>query len=208
MGVIDSMMGANEDNSVCVCGAVAASPELNHQLYGEDFYSFKLAVPRLSGVVDIVPVMFPGRVLPVVPQEGEYVRVSGQLRSYNRQADGVSRLMITVFAKQAEPAQPEPCNEVTLYGHICKPVVFRITPFLREIGDLLVAVNRSYNKSDYLPCIVWGRNARYAYENLAVGSCVRITGRLQSREYQKVFEDGAAETRTAYEVSCSTVELV
>jgi hypothetical protein len=201
------MIRANEDNSVYVCGAVASSPELNHQLYGEYFYSLKLAVPRLSGAVDMIPVMFPGRISDI-PKEGEYLRVFGQLRSYNRHVDGINRLMITVFAKQAEPAEPEAGNEVTLCGHICKPVIFRTTPFMREIGDLLIAVNRSYNKSDYLPCIVWGRNARYAHENLSVGSCVRITGRLQSREYQKVLEDGAAEIRTAYEVSCSSLELM
>ncbi|NCB30962.1 MAG: single-stranded DNA-binding protein, partial [Clostridia bacterium] len=147
------MMRANEDNTVCVSGMVCEDALLDHELYGEAFYALRLQVERLSGVADILPVTLPARICPRIPQIGDRIRICGQLRSYNKHTDGANRLVITVFAKAVEPISPEevPENSIQLIGFICKPVVYRTTPFLREIGDMLLAVNRSYNKSDYLP---------------------------------------------------------
>lgn len=203
------MMRANEDNAVCVSGTVYEEALLDHELYGEAFYALRLRVERLSGVADILPVTLPARICPCLPREGERIRIFGQLRSYNKSAEGANRLAITVFAKSVEPMGPEeaPQNSVQLTGFLCKSAVYRTTPFLREIGDMLLAVNRAYNKSDYLPCIAWGRNALYA-RDLPVGGRVRVEGRLQSRCYQKCLPDGSSVERTAYEVSCSTVQLL
>ncbi|MDR0840212.1 MAG: single-stranded DNA-binding protein [Christensenellaceae bacterium] len=201
------MTKANEDNAICISGEVSEAAQLDHQLYGEAFYMFTLSVPRLSGAKDELPVTLPARACAELPRVGARVRVWGQLRSYNKPADTGNRLLITVFARTLElagPAEP-PQNEVTLSGYVCKPVVFRTTPFMREIGDMLLAVNRSYNKSDYLPCIAWGRQARFA-KDLPVGAKVRITGRLQSRVYQKVLPEGQVLERVAYEVSCAGIE--
>ncbi len=202
------MMKANENNSVCVCGIVHEDAEFDHRLYGEAFYSLKLYVPRLSGVADILPVTISNRVCPRMPEPGEQIRVFGQLRSYNKRTESGNRLLITVFARDAECAEGEqPQNEVDLSGFLCKPVMFRTTPFMREISDILLAVNRSYNKSDYLPCIAWGRNAHFA-KDICVGARLHVQGRLQSRLYQKTLEDGAVAERTAYEVSCSSIETL
>lgn len=203
------MMRANEDNAISVSGVVCEDAVLDHELYGEAFYALRLQVERLSGVADILPVTLPARICPRLPERGERIRIFGQLRSYNKSAEGCNRLYITVFARAIELMGPEemPENSVQLTGFVCKPVIYRTTPFLREIGDMLLAVNRSYNKSDYLPCIAWGRNALYA-KDLPVGGRVRVDGRLQSRCYQKCLPDGSAVERTAYEVSCSTVELL
>lgn len=202
------MMRANEDNAVCISGVVSEDARLDHELYGEAFYALYLNVERLSGAVDMLPVTLPARLCESLPQAGERIRIYGQLRSYNKHGPSGNRLVITVFARAVEPMGPEeiPENRVQLTGFVCKPVIYRTTPFLREIGDMLLAVNRSYNKSDYLPCIAWGRNAVYA-RDLPVGSRVRIEGRLQSRAYQKCMPDGGVTERTAYEVSCATVEL-
>ena len=201
------MMRANEDNAICVSGIVCEDALLDHELYGEAFYAMSLQVDRLSGVVDILPITMPARVCIQLPQKGDRVRIYGQLRSYNKNAAGSNRLVITVFARAIETMEPDetPENSVQLTGFVCKPVIYRTTPFLREIGDILLAVNRSYNKSDYLPCIAWGRNALYA-RDISVGCRVRVDGRLQSRSYQKCMPDGSSIERTAYEVSCSTVE--
>lgn len=159
--------------------------------------------------MDELPVTLPGRICAELPGVGERLHILGQLRSYNRLMEGASRLMLTVFARAADVVgEDEPANnEITLSGYICKPVVLRTTPFMREIGDLLIASNRAYNKADYLPCIAWGRNARYA-ATLPVGSHIQLNGRIQSREYQKLTEDGGLITRTAYEVSCAQIELL
>ncbi len=197
------------DNAICISGRVREDTKLDHQLYGEAFYSLYLDVARLSGVVDTLPVTLPGRICGSLPAAGENWCIHGQLRSYNKHTDTGSRLILTVFARHIEPAPPEeePWNSVQLTGFLCKPVIYRTTPFMREIGDMLLAVNRSFNKSDYLPCIAWGRNAVLARE-LDVGSRVRVEGRLQSREYQKCLPDGTIHQRTAYEVSCARVEPV
>jgi len=202
------MMKANENNSVCVCGVVCEDAEFDHRLYGEAFYSIKLNVLRLSGVADILPVTIPNRVCPRMPEVGEQIRIYGQLRSYNKRTENSNRLVITVFARAAELAENEAHqNEVDLSGFLCKPVMFRTTPFMREISDILLAVNRSYNKSDYLPCIAWGRNAHFA-KDISVGARLHVLGRLQSRIYQKSLEDGSISERTAYEVSCSCIETL
>ena len=196
---------ANENNAAVFCGQVKDDPFFDHALFEESFYGFTLAVPRLSGVIDELPVTFPGR-LPVHPQAGERIAIIGQLRSYKKQTENGNRLLVTVFAKEIDPSNGEPENRVELTGFLCKPVVFRTTPFMREISDLLVAVNRPYGKSDYLPCIAWGRNAHFA-RDIPVGASIRITGRLQSRTYIKTFPNGISFERVAYEVSCSTIEL-
>lgn len=196
-----------DENSAYVSGVLACEPELDHSLYGEDFYRAWIMVPRLSGTIDRIPVTVPGRLMCAVPSEGERIAVSGQLRSYNRRCEQGIRLCVTLFAKTLQPvyAEAAPENYLMLTGYLCKPAVFRTTPFMREIGDMLIACNRSYNKSDYLPCIAWGRNARKVSE-MPVGSRVRIEGRIQSRRYQKTLADGSVQDRTAHEVSCSSIE--
>jgi len=203
------MRAANDENSVFISGILCGSPVFDHELYGEEFFSAVLMAPRLSGTLDYVPLTLPGRLLERMPGEGERIAVSGQLRSYNRHTNAGNRLAITVFVRGLSPMEEDelPRNQVCLTGYLCKPAVFRTTPFMREIGDMLIASNRAFNKSDYLPCIAWGRNARMASE-LAVGARLRLEGRIQSRRYQKALPDGTAQDRTAYEVSCSSIELI
>lgn len=203
------MRVSNDENAIFVSGTLGSAPELSHSLYGEDFYSAELLVPRLSGTMDHVPLTIPGRNLAFMPKVGERLSVWGQLRTYNRHTEQGTHLCITVFARGIKPMDEEelPQNEVSLSGYLCKPAVFRTTPFLREIGDMLIACNRSFNKSDYLPCIAWGRNARTVSE-LQVGSRLYIQGRMQSRRYQKQLGDGTVQDRTAHEVSCSLIELL
>lgn len=195
-----------ENNRVTVSGWVREAPQYSHALYGEAFFTMQLTVPRLSGAEDILPVTFGERTAAVLPLVGEALCVTGQLRSYNRHETGKSRLVVTLFARRITPSPEDAAyeNDVELTGYVCKPPIYRTTPFLREITDLLVAVNRSYHKSDYLPVIAWGRNARYA-AGLTVGQRVAITGRVQSRVYQKVHENGETELRTVYEVSATTI---
>ncbi|MDD4074744.1 MAG: single-stranded DNA-binding protein [Eubacteriales bacterium] len=196
---------ANENNTAVFRGQVKDEPVFNHALFEESFYGFTLLVPRLSGVIDELPVTFPGR-LPIHPRAGERVSVFGQLRSYKKQTEQGNRLLVTVFAKEIDFSDEEPENDVHLIGFLCKPVIFRTTPFMREISDLLIAVNRPYGKSVYLPCIAWGRNAHFA-RDIPVGSSLHIEGRLQSRTYVKSFPNGTSFERVAYEVSCSSIEL-
>ena len=198
-----------DENTAYISGTLACAPELDHQLYGEDFYRASVLVPRLSGTIDCIPITIPGRLMFSMPSEGDRIAVSGQLRSYNRHGDQGSRLCVTLFARSIQPMYDEaaPENFLTLTGYLCKPAVFRTTPFMREIGDILLACNRSFNKSDYLPCIAWGRNARIV-SDMPVGSRLRIEGRIQSRRYQKILPDGTAQDRTAHEVSCASIELI
>lgn len=198
------------NNQTEIMGIIKSEFELNHEIYAEKFYTFILEVPRLSGTYDDIKVMISERLI----MDGEYgigdsIVVSGQFRSYNSTEEGTNRLVLTVFAKDIMHCTEEVKNPNRLYlnGYICKPPIYRTTPFGREITDLLLAVNRSYNKSDYIPVIAWGRNARYA-KNLAVGENVRIWGRIQSRNYQKRINDDEVITKTAYEVSINRLELV
>lgn len=202
------MEESGQNNGVFLAGTMSSELELSHKIYGEGFYSFYMVISRLSDIKDILPVTVSERILDVTPvKAGEKFAVQGQLRSYNKIINGQNRLVLTVFCKQIlkeydEKANP---NEIILEGYICKPTTYRVTPFGREITDILIAVNRAYNKSDYIPCIIWGRNARYA-GMFNVGERVKVYGRIQAREYEKVLENGEKEVRTAYEVSVSRIE--
>ena len=203
------MKVATDENVIIISGTIGEDVVFDHQLYGEEFFTTTLMVPRLSGTIDYIPITIPSRILTSFPLEGDRVGIIGQVRSYNRHTQDGSRLCVTVFAKEIYPVESgeTPENRVVLTGYLCKPVVFRTTPFMREIGDMLIAPNRSFNKSDYLPCIAWGRNAHRASE-IPVGSRIRAEGRLQSRRYQKVLSDGTVQDRTAYEISCSSIEML
>lgn len=194
-----------KSNRIRLVGTVHSELEYSHALYGENFYLFNLAVQRLSDKTDNIQVTASERIMEDIKLcPGTRIEVEGQLRSYNKQEESHNRLILTVFAQNIKPSS-ENCddpNQIVLEGYICKKPVFRTTPFGREITDLLVAVNRLYNKSDYIPVIAWGRNARFA-GNLAISEKIRIEGRFQSREYQKNFSETESETRIAYEVSVS-----
>lgn len=209
----------SDNNYLILVGKVANEKKFSHEVYGESFYSFNLEVPRLSGTSDIIPITVSDRLLTGVELEvGNSIIVKGQFRSYNTYENNKNRLVLTVFAKDIltgeemeaeneELKKEEISNEVVLNGYICKPPIYRQTPFKREISDILLAVNRAYNKSDYIPCIAWGRNARFC-KNMEVGTCVRIVGRVQSRIYEKKLEDDTVEQRVAYEVSVGSLEVI
>ncbi|MDR2166770.1 MAG: single-stranded DNA-binding protein [Clostridiales bacterium] len=200
-------------NRINLLGEIASECEFSHDVFGEGFYSFKLLVPRLSDANDLLPITISERIMEGSRfSPGELIKISGQIRSYNNyiEKEGRNRLVLTVFAKDYEFCDvvgSENPNDVFLDGFICKPPIYRTTPFGREIADLLLAVNRSYNKSDYIPCITWGRNARYGAK-LVVGDNIRISGRMQSRLYQKKLEDESMVEKTAYEVSVARIEIV
>ena len=199
------------NNQAMVTGVIADEFTFNHEIYAEKFYTFTLSIPRLSGTDDEVRIMVSERLLADDHfAVGDTVDIEGQFRSYNSYTPGGdNRLILTIFAKDIQKSVSDGHNPNTLFlnGYICKKPVFRVTPFGREICDLLIAVNRSYNKSDYIPVIAWGRNARYA-KNLEVGDNVKIWGRIQSRQYQKKLSEDEVITRTAYEVSVNRMELV
>ena len=205
-----------ENNYLVLIGKIISDKTFSHEIYGESFYLFNLEVQRLSGNEDIIPITISERLIANFDLSiGKKVVVEGQFRSYNSYENERNRLVLTVFAKdimeyneqEQEEQKEKVSNEVTLNGYICKKPIYRQTPFGREIADLLLAVNRAYNKSDYIPCIAWGRNARFC-QNLEVGSEVKIVGRVQSRTYEKKFEDGTSETRVAYEVSVASLEVI
>ncbi|HCJ01449.1 MAG TPA: single-stranded DNA-binding protein [Clostridiales bacterium] len=197
------------NNRVMLTGKVAEEAKFSHEVFGEGFYEIKLEVPRLSAQTDLLPVTVSERLLSCHNASvGATLSVMGQFRSYNKVEQEHSRLMLTVFARDILEEEDEiNPNVIELEGYICKPPLYRTTPFKREICDLLLAVNRAYNKSDYIPCIAWGRNARYV-NGLSVGDRIAIQGRIQSREYQKTTEQGTQITKTAYEVSISRVTAV
>lgn len=193
-------------------GEIASEFEFSHEVFGEGFYMLELLVKRLSDSFDRIPVMISERLIDVTQDyRGEFIQISGQFRSYNRHEEKKNRLVLSVFAREAAFVEAEDdkvkSTRFFLDGFICKPPVYRKTPLGREIADMLVAVNRPYGKSDYIPCISWGRNARFA-SNFEVGSRVQIWGRIQSREYVKKLEDDRTEKRTAYEVSVSKMEEI
>ena len=201
-----------ENNQVTVMGEIASEFEFSHEVFGEGFYMLELLVKRLSDSFDRIPVMISERLIDVTQDyRGEFIQISGQFRSYNRHEEKKNRLVLSVFAREVsfveEADDKVRSNQIFLDGFICKPPVYRKTPLGREIADMLVAVNRPYGKSDYIPCISWGRNARFA-SNFEVGSRVQIWGRIQSREYVKKLEDDRTEKRTAYEVSVSKMEEI
>ena len=193
-----------KNNKVFVSGEIITDAVFSHEVYGEGFFEMNVLVKRLSGQGDILPVTISERLIADRQlRVGVTINAFGQFRSYNKLVNGKSKLMLTVFVRELIDFQAvKNPNSVVLSGYICKPPVYRTTPFNREIADILIAVNRSYNKSDYIPCIAWGRNARFA-KNLEVGEKIAISGRIQSREYQKRLEDESVKIMTAYEVSIS-----
>ena len=204
----------SENNHLVLVGKVVSEKSYSHEIYGEKFYVFNLEVVRLSSTVDIIPITVSERLLTELELEiGKKVKVEGQFRSYNNYENERNRLILTVFAKEIIEVEEETeekdeiTNEVVLVGYICKKPIYRQTPFGREIADVLLAVNRAYNKSDYIPCITWGRNARFC-EDMPIGTLLKLVGRVQSRPYEKKHEDGTVETRTAYEVSISSLEFI
>lgn len=201
-----------ENNKITMAGTVLTDPEFSHEVYGEKFYVFRLEARRLSENTDIIPVTISEKFFPGVKVEaGARVLIGGQFRSYNNYSSTGSKLLLTVFVREIEIIEDieeyTSPNNVYLNGYICKPPVYRTTPFGREIADILLAVNRAYNKSDYIPCIAWGRNAKYA-ESLSVGDNIAIWGRIQSRDYQKKISEEEIENRVAYEVSISKMDLI
>ena len=223
-----------ENNYLTLVGKVTSEKKFSHEIYGERFYSFDLEIPRLSGAADIIPVTASERLFTdEMMQIGTKLLIKGQFRSYNSYENEKNKLILTVFTKDIEKLEDNEVNteseeigedgediarkeifkkdyitnEVVLIGYICKKPVYRQTPFGREIADLLLAVNRAYNKSDYIPSIAWGRNARFC-QNLEVGTEVKIVGRVQSRNYEKKLEDGTILKKVAYEVSIGSLEVV
>ena len=193
-----------KNNRVYLFGEIVSDATFSHEVYGEGFYEFFVRVMRLSGQADVLPVTLSERLIQDgMLCKGKSICALGQFRSYNKIENGKSRLMLTVFIRELLDDLPNKNpNSILLSGYICKPPVYRTTPFNREIADILIAVNRAYNKSDYIPCIAWGRNARFV-KNLTVGDKIAISGRIQSREYQKKLSEADVRTMTAYEVSVS-----
>ena len=221
-----------ENNYLTLVGKVTSEKQFSHEIYGERFYSFDLLIPRLSGTSDVIPVTASERLFTdEMMVMGTRLLIKGQFRSYNSYENEKNKLILTVFAKdieklddveenqEAESEENEGTeqkefarkdtitNEVVLVGYICKKPIYRQTPFGREIADILLAVNRAYNKSDYIPSIAWGRNARFC-QNIEVGTEVKIVGRVQSRNYEKKLEDGSVIKKVAYEVSIGSLEVV
>ena len=198
------------NNRAEVIGIVEDGLIFNHEIYGEKFYTFTLGIPRLSGINDNIRIMVSDRLLSDFSFEpGDIIEVNGQFRSYNSYENGENRLILTVFAKdigRPDEAENKNPNSLFLNGFICKEPVYRTTPFGREITDMLLAVNRTYNKSDYIPVIAWGRNARYC-KNFAVGDHIKVWGRIQSRTYHKRNSEDETIEKTAYEVSVNKLEL-
>lgn len=201
-----------DNNQVNITGEVISEFMYSHDVFGEGFYLVDILVSRLSNSSDIIPVMVSERLIDVKEDlRGKFIEVNGQFRSYNRHEDNRNRLVLSVFAREVsiteEELEGQKPNYIFLDGYVCKPPVYRKTPLGREIADILLAVNRPYGKSDYIPCICWGRNARFA-ESFEVGSHIQVWGRIQSREYQKKIGEEEFEKRVAYEVSVSKLEFI
>ena len=200
-----------ENNQVSLVGEIVSDFTFSHEVYGEKFYMTEMSIIRISQFADYIPVMISERLVDVTADfKGVFISVNGQFRSFNRHEETGNRLVLSVFAREIEILEDvyedDYHNEIFLDGYICKEAVYRKTPLGREIADVLVAVNRSYGKSDYIPCICWGRNARFA-STFEIGTRVQIWGRIQSREYVKKISDTEIEQRVAYEVSVSKMEL-
>lgn len=199
-------------NNVVVCGTVGAEFQYSHDFCGEKFYTSNIITQRLSGIADRVPLTVSDRFVDVGAEwTGRCIKVFGKICSYNKQTDNGRKLILSVFSDEVELLEgkefrPSYKNEIRIDGFICKNPIYRKTPLGREIAEIMIAVNRPYGKSDYIPCICWGRNAKYA-SRLSVGAHIEINGRIQSREYVKRFPDGSEETRTAYEVSAERIDL-
>lgn len=201
-----------ENNKVCITGEVTSEFRYSHEVFGEGFYLVDVSVNRLSDMADVIPLMISERLIDVTQDyKGQKLSVIGQFRSYNRHEGVKNKLVLSIFVRELEfieefPLEQAKSNQIYLDGYICKTPIYRKTPLGREIADILIAVNRPYGKSDYIPCIAWGRNARYA-ATLEVGSHLLVWGRVQSREYTKKIGEDEIEKRIAYEVSVSKIEL-
>ena len=196
------------NNKIYIEGEMVSDLEFSHEMYGEGFYTFSMEVQRLSEATDLLLITVSERLISDMDLKiGASIIVEGQLRSYNKFVDGSNRLILTVFARNIEYCleKSKNPNQIFLNGFICKQPVYRTTPFGREIADMLLAVNRAYNKSDYIPTIAWGRNSRFC-QNLNIGDNIKIWGRLQSREYQKKISEDEVIKKVAYEVSISKME--
>lgn len=201
-----------DNNQVYMMGEVVSDFQFSHEVFGEGFYMVEIAVNRLSNYADYIPLMVSERLVDTSQDyTGELVRIVGQFRSYNRHDEKKNRLVLSVFVREWEFCEEledgEKTNQIFLDGYVCKEPVYRKTPLGREIADVLLAVNRSYGKSDYIPCICWGRNARFA-SSFQVGNHVQILGRIQSREYVKRVNEEETERRIAYEVSVSKIDFL
>lgn len=193
------------NNRVYLRGKIVSEPVFSHEVFDEKFYEFVLQVPRLSESYDTIPVTISEKLIDKRIKINTEITIDGQFRSYNKQQDGKSKLVLTVFVRDIlDNDQNINPNIIELNGFVCKEPVFRTTPFKREICDILIAVNRAYNKSDYIPCIAWGRNARFV-KDIKVGEAVNLVGRIQSREYQKRLSDDEIVTKTAYEISITKI---
>ena len=204
-----------ENNRVCIIGEIVSEFTFSHEVFGEGFYIANVSVNRLSDMVDVIPLMISERLIDVTKDyRGMKIEVAGQFRSYNRHEGVKNKLVLSIFVRELRfieedemPEEQSKSNQIFLDGFVCKPPIYRKTPLGREIADILVAVNRPYGKSDYIPCIAWGRNARFA-GGLEVGSHLQVSGRVQSREYTKKIGEDEVERRVAYEVSVSKIDLV
>ena len=201
-----------ENNQVSIIGTICSEFRFSYEIFGEGFYMTDIEVRRLSDSIDVIPLMVSDRLIDVNEDySGSLIKVAGQFRSYNRHEEKRNRLVLSVFAREIEfldeEEQMAKTNQIFLDGYVCKPPVYRKTPLGREIADLLIAVNRPYGKSDYIPCICWGRNARFA-SGFEVGMHTQIWGRIQSREYIKKLSEEEQERRIAYEVSVSKLEAL
>jgi len=198
-----------KNNNVTLLGMIVSNPEFSHEVFGEKFFRLNIKVERTSGTADIIPLTVSERLIDVTENWIDVsVYVSGQFRSFNRHEGNKSRLTLFVFVREIEKMDATVYgNNIALDGFICKEPTYRNTPRGREIADLLIGVNRSYGKSDYIPCIVWGRNAGFA-SDLPIGTHVKLDGRIQSRNYLKRYLNGTEEERTAYEVSTSRIEVL
>ena len=201
-----------QNNQAVIAGEVVSAFTFSHELYGEGFYNVDLKVARLSETYDIIPVMISERIIDVKQSYiGRKIEVKGQFRSYNKHEEYKNRLILSLFAREVREMDDEEeyvkPNQIFLDGFICKKPIYRMTPLGREIADILLAVNRAYGKSDYIPCICWGRNARFA-GNLEVGGHIQLWGRIQSRQYQKRVNDEEVVNRVAYEISVSKIECI
>ena len=204
-----------ENNRVCIIGEIVSEFTFSHEVFGEGFYIANVSVNRLSDMVDVIRLMISERLIDVTKDyRGMKIEVAGQFRSYNRHEGTKNKLVLSIFVRELRfieedemPEEQSKSNQIFLDGFVCKPPIYRKTPLGREIADVLVAVNRPYGKSDYIPCIAWGRNARFA-GGLEVGSHLQVSGRVQSREYTKKIGEDEVERRVAYEVSVSKIDLV
>ena len=195
----------NQNNKIEISGIVSSESRFSHKIYGEEFYNFDISVERLSGSADMIPVTISERLFNKDELTvGKEIKIDGQIRSYNSSSESRNRLVISVFAREIYYGEGNNENAVQLNGFICRKPVYRTTPMGREIADILIAVNRAYNKSDYIPCIAWGRNARFV-KNVQVGQNIVISGRIQSRKYNKKLPDDTMEIRTAYELSVGKI---